>query len=252
MNRMAMLLISLPVLLKDIRHKCHQAPAKCSRCLDTRGRDGVSLTLTPCPADEGVENSTRTSGLTQKSCYEEMSSAQEAGGQGVGTSPTSPPLTGWVWVTGAQCPLRRRVGMLGEFTCPGSALCPPDVLTITRPHCGSPMQKGIPSNSQVQGEIEIMMRGERSLSSCHTGSPSLLPRLLLTPTGLADSPRGSLCEASASGAMTVNEAPSLRYPGPTITWGPAAPGQGLEESRSQWTGHLAHHPCPRGTDNAKG
>lgn len=63
-----------------------------------------------------------------------------------------------------------------------------------------------------------MMRGERSLSSCHTGSPCLLPRLLLTPTGVADSRRGFLCEVSASGAMTVNEAPSLHYLGPTITW----------------------------------
>lgn len=67
MNWTAMLFISLPVLLKDIRCKCHQASAKCSRSPDTRDRDGVSLTLMPCPAGEGVlvENSTRTSGLTE-------------------------------------------------------------------------------------------------------------------------------------------------------------------------------------------
>lgn len=92
-----------------------------------------------------------------------------------------------------------------------------------------------------------MTRGERSLSSCLVGSLSLLLRLLLTPPPAWLPPIvGPSPEAPTRGAMPVNEAPSIVTQAPPLPGAPTATGHGLEESRSQRTGHVAHPSLPQG------
>lgn len=46
--------------------------------------------------------------------------------------------------------------------------------------------------------------------------------------------------------MTVNEAPPIVTQAPPLPGAPTAAGHGLEESRSQRTGHEAQPPLPQG------